>query len=74
MPTSCAKIAKLMVTGIGMRSHTEVADRMFATLAEQGINVDMISTSEVCVAVAVDAEQGERGLEALRKTFAKAMV
>lgn len=74
MPTSCAEIAKLSVTGIGMRSHTEVADQMFATLSAQGINVDMISTSEVCVAVAIDAAQGERGLEALRKTFAKVMV
>lgn len=74
MPTSCAKIAKLSVVGIGMRSHTEVADKMFATLAEQGINVDMISTSEVCVAVAVDFAQGARGIEALRKTFADVMV
>ncbi|MGD9126627.1 MAG: aspartate kinase [Planctomycetia bacterium] len=74
MPTSCAEIAKLSVTGIGMRSHTEVADQMFNTLAEQGINVDMISTSEVCVDVAVDITQGERGLEALHKTFANVMV
>ncbi len=66
---SCPKVAKLSVSGIGMRSNTSVAVRMFQSLAEAGINVDMTSTSEVRVNVVVDGKQGQAALEALRKAF-----
>jgi len=68
-PTSSAAVAKLSVSGIGMRSHTGVARRMFSSLAEVGINVEMISTSEVRVNVVVDAAQGEKALAVLKKEF-----
>jgi aspartate kinase len=68
--SSSARLAKLSVSGIGMRSHTEVAIRMFQCLAEAGINVEMINTSEVRVNVVVAGEHGRRGLECLERTFA----
>ncbi len=68
-----AKVAKLSVSGIGMRSHTEVAIRTFRCLAEAGINVEMINTSEVRVNVVVDGQYGKRALAALEKAFADAM-
>ena len=70
--TSSPRVAKLSVSGIGMRSHTDVAIRMFRSLAEAGINVAMINTSEVRVNVVVDGEAGKRGLECLRQAFADA--
>jgi len=73
-PTSCPKVAKLSVFGIGVRSHTDVADRMFRSLAAAGINVDIISTSEVRINVVIDGHQGQRGLEALKREFADVMV
>jgi aspartate kinase len=60
--SSTPQIAKLSVSGIGMRSHTDVAIRMFRALAEANINVEMINTSEVEVNIAVDRAAGERGL------------
>lgn len=60
----------LTVTGIGIRSHTGVSVRMFRALAEAGINVEMISTSEVRVNVAVNADQGQAGFKALQAAFA----
>ena len=71
-PTSCPKVAKLSVFGIGMKSHTSVAIRLFQSLAAAGINVDMISTSEVRVNVVVDGQHGQQALEALEKEFADA--
>jgi len=73
-PTSSPKVAKLSVSGTGMRSHTNVATRMFQSLADAGINVDMISTSEVRLNAVVDGSQGRKGLEVLRKEFADVMV
>ena len=73
-PTSSAEVAKLSVSGIGMRSHTGVARRMFSSLAEVGINVEMISTSEVRVNVVVDAGQGEKALALLKKEFSDVIV
>jgi aspartate kinase len=64
------RLAKLSVSGIGMRSHTEVAIRMFECLAEAGINVEMINTSEVRVNVVVAGEFGQQGLECLERSFA----
>jgi len=58
---------------VGLRSHTEVGIRMFRALAEAGINVEMINTSEVRVNVVVDGEQGERGMQQLQAAFADVM-
>lgn len=73
-PESCPKVAKLAVSGVGMRSHTILARRMFQSLADAKINVDMISTSEVRVNVVVDGDHGRKALEVLKKEFAEAMV
>jgi aspartate kinase len=62
-------VAKLSVSGIGLRSHTSVAIRMFRSLAEAGINIEMISTSEVLVNVVVDGQQGQQGLAKLQQAF-----
>ena len=64
------KVAILTVKGVGIRSHTGVGLRMFKALAEAGINVEMVSTSEVRVNVVVDADKGEAGLAALKDAFA----
>jgi aspartate kinase len=68
--TSSPRIAKLSVSGVGLRTHVGVAIRMFKALASAGINVEMINTSEVRVNVVVDAEQGQRGLAQLQTAFA----
>ncbi len=72
-PTSSPEVAKLSVSGIGMRSHTSVAQRTFQSLADNGINVDMISTSEVRMNVVVDGQHGHKALEVLQKEFSEAM-
>ncbi len=72
-PTSSPEVAKLSVSGIGMRSHTSVAQRTFQSLADNGINVDMISTSEVRMNVVVDGQYGHKALEVLQKEFRDAM-
>ncbi len=66
-------IAKLSVSGIGLRSHTGVAIGMFRALAEAKINLEMINTSEVRVNVVVDGEEGEKGLACLRSEFSEAI-
>jgi aspartate kinase len=63
-------VAILTVKGIGIRSHTGVGLRMFKALSEAGINVEMVSTSEVRVNVVVEAEKGAAGLAALKNAFA----
>ena len=68
-PTSCPQIALLSVYGIGLRSHTQVADLMFESLNAAGINVEMINTSEICVSVVIDAKHGPKGLTALEDAF-----
>ena len=67
--TSSPRVAKLSVSGIGLRSHTGVAIRMFAALAQQDINVKLINTSEVRVNVVVDGAQGPAALECLERAF-----
>jgi aspartate kinase len=67
--TSSPAVAKLSVSGIGLRSHTGVAVRMFQALADAGINVEMINTSEVRVNVVVEGSHGQAALQALRQTF-----
>jgi aspartate kinase len=67
------QVAKLSVSGVGLRSHTGVAIRMFRALSEAGINVDMINTSEVRVNVVVDGQSGEAGLASLHEAFSDAL-
>jgi aspartate kinase len=62
-------IAKLFVLGVGMRTHTGVARRMFGTLAQRGINISMINTSEVRVSAVIDRDRGEEALGCLREAF-----
>jgi aspartate kinase len=64
-----AGIARLFVHGVGMRTHTGVARRMFGALAERGINIGMINTSEVRISVVVDRERGQEALTCLKETF-----
>jgi aspartate kinase len=70
--TADGDIAVLFVFGVGMRTHTGVARRMFGALAERGINISMINTSEVCVSVVVDRARGQEALACLRAAFAVA--
>jgi aspartate kinase len=63
-------LAKLSVVGVGMRTHTGAATRMFAALAELGINVNLINTSEVRINVGTDIARGREGLECLKRAFA----
>jgi aspartate kinase len=67
--TSSPRVAKLSVSGIGLRSHTGVAIRTFEALATAGINLEMINTSEVRLNVVVDGAQGRAGLAALQAAF-----
>ena len=62
-------IAVLYVYGVGMRTHTGVARIMFGALADKGINITMITTSEVCVSVVVELARGQEALDCLRKAF-----
>jgi aspartate kinase len=62
-------IAKLFVLGVGMRTHTGVARRMFGALARRGINISMINTSEVRLNVVVDRAHGEEALACLKEAF-----
>ncbi len=67
------EIAKLSVTGIGLRSHTGVAIALFEALASAGINVEMVNTSEVQVNVVIDGSAGESGLAKLKEAFADSL-
>jgi aspartate kinase len=67
--TADANIAKLFVLGVGMRTHTGVARRMFGALAQRGINISMINSSEVRVSVVVDRPHGEEALACLKDAF-----
>jgi aspartate kinase len=62
-------VAKLSITGVGIRSHAGVADRLFKPLADAGINIDLVSTSEVRLNVVVAAEHGATSLRVLRAAF-----
>jgi aspartate kinase len=63
------KIAKVSIVGIGMRSHVGIASLMFRTLAEEGINMQMISTSEIKISVVVEDKYMELAVRALHKAF-----
>ena len=73
-PLHCPKVAKLSVFGVGMKSHTSVASRLFQSLAAEGINVDLISTTEVRINVMVNGRHGEKARAALLREFANEMV
>ena len=62
-------VAKISIIGIGMRSHTGIARTMFETLGEKGINIDVISTSEIKVSVLIDAEYTELAVRALHAAY-----
>lgn len=72
--TSAANISKLSVSGIGLRSHTSVAIALFKALADEGINVLMTNTSELRVNVVIEGKDAQRGLAALKTTFASALI
>ena len=63
------KVAKVSIVGVGMRSHPGIAAKMFRTLADNGINLDMISTSEIKVACVVKDTDGEKAVRVLHKVF-----
>ena len=62
-------IAKLSVMGIGLRSHTGVGEKMFRALADAGVNVQMINTSEIRIGVVVSPENAEQAHAALLNEF-----
>jgi aspartate kinase len=62
-------MAKVSVVGVGMRSHVGIASRMFRTLAEEGINIQMISTSEIKISVAIEEKYLELAVRVLHKAF-----
>ena len=67
--TSSPSVAKLSVSGIGMRSHSGVAAKMFETLATEGINIGMISTSEIKVSCLVHQKYAELAVRSLHDAF-----
>jgi aspartate kinase len=63
------KIAKVSVVGVGMRSHAGIASTAFRTLAEEGINIQMISTSEIKISIVIDEKYVELAVRVLHKAF-----
>jgi aspartate kinase len=63
------KIGKLSIVGVGMTSHTGVAGKLFETLANEGVNIDMISTSEIKISVVIDLAKGEQAMKAVHAAF-----
>ncbi len=63
------KICKVSIVGIGMRSHVGIASKMFKALSEEGINIQMISTSEIKTSVVIDEKYMELAVRALHKAF-----
>jgi aspartate kinase len=64
-----SKICKVSVVGVGMRSHAGIASTMFKTLASEGINIQMISTSEIKISVVIDEKYLELAVRTLHKAF-----
>ena len=64
-----AKVSKVSVVGVGMRSHVGIASTMFRTLSEEGVNIKMISTSEIKISVLIDEKYMELAVRALHKVF-----
>jgi len=63
------RMAKVSIVGIAMRSHSGIAAKMFRTLAEEGINIEMISTSEIKISVVVDEKHADAAVRVLHKAF-----
>jgi aspartate kinase len=63
------RVCKVSMVGVGMRSHVGIASQMFRTLAEEGINIQMISTSEIKISVVVDEKYMELAVRVLHKAF-----
>ncbi|MBS1259596.1 MAG: Aspartate kinase [Candidatus Scalindua arabica] len=63
------KIAKLSVVGIGMRTHSGIADKMFKTLSDEKINIQMISTSEIKISCVIEESQAEKALNSMHSSF-----
>lgn len=63
------RIAKVSIVGIGMRSHSGVAAKMFTTFAEHGINIQMITTSEIKISVAIDVDRADEAVRVLHTAF-----
>lgn len=63
------KIGKLSIVGVGMRSHSGIAAKMFETLAHEGVNIDMISTSEIKISVIIKLDEGEKAVKAVHQAF-----
>jgi aspartate kinase len=63
------RIGKLSIVGVGMRSHSGVAAKMFEALAQAGVNIDMISTSEIKISVVIDLAKGEAATKAVHAAF-----
>ena len=64
--TDCVKVS---LVGVGMRTHTGIARKMFAALSEKGINVQAISTSEIKISVLIPADYAELAVRALHSAF-----
>src|ERR1044071_861985 len=62
-------IGKLSIVGVGMKSHSGVAGKMFDTLAHAGVNIEMISTSEIKISVIVDLAKGEQAMRGVHEAF-----
>ncbi len=67
--TGDAKVSKVSVVGVGMRSHVGIASKMFRTLSAEGINIQMISTSEIKISVLIDEKYMELAVRSLHKAF-----
>jgi len=63
------RVAKVSIVGVGMRSHAGVASRMFTTLAKEGINIQMISTSEIAISCVIEDKYVELAVRALHDAF-----
>jgi len=72
--TSRREIAKLSVAGVGLRSHTDIADRLFNALASAEVNVALINTSEVLINVLVSLDEAEKAQAALKQEFADVLI
>jgi aspartate kinase len=63
------RICKVSVVGVGMRSHAGIASKAFRALAEEGINIQMISTSEIKISIVLDEKYLELAVRVLHKAF-----
>jgi aspartate kinase len=66
---TASSLAKLSVVGIGMRSHSGVAARMFECLGRAGINIQLVSTSEIKIAVIIDEKEAEHAAQLIHAEF-----